>query len=237
MCMTPLGERNLQPELMDAPDLDPRSHAQALVALRRVNVLSRTAAVVWSAIRPLARSQPDRPLRVLDVASGGGDVTLGIWRRAQREGLPLEITGLDMSAVAVAEARSLALAERAEVEFRVGNVVDAPLPADFDVIVTSLFLHHLTRADAVRLLAAMSQTARRLVVVSDLRRSTAGYLLAQAVCRLITRSPVVHVDGPRSVAGAFTMAEMRQMCVEADLTPIRLVRCWPCRFLLSWERA
>ncbi len=128
-----------------------------------------------------------------------------------------------MSAVAVAEARSLALAERAEVEFRVGNVVDAALPADFDVIVTSLFLHHLTRADAVRLLAAMSQTARRLVVVNDLRRSTAGYLLAQAVCRLITRSPVVHVDGPRSVAGAFTMAEMRQMCVDADLTPIRLV--------------
>ncbi len=88
MCMTPLGERNLQPELMDAPDLDPQSHAQALVALRRVNVLSRTAAVVWSAIRPLARSQPDRPLRVLDVASGGGDVTLGIWRRASARVYP-----------------------------------------------------------------------------------------------------------------------------------------------------
>jgi hypothetical protein len=39
------------------------------------------------------------------------------------------------------------------------------------------------------------------------------------------------------VEGAFTMAEVRQMCVEADLTPIRLVRRWPCRFLLTWERA
>ncbi len=127
--------------------------------------------------------------------------------------------------------------KHADVEFRVGNVVDEPLPGDFDVIMTSLFLHHLPRAEAVRLLAAMSQSARRLVVVNDLRRSTVGYLLAQAICRLVSRSPVVHVDGPRSVAGAFTMAEIRQMCVEADLTPIRLVRRWPCRFLLTWEHA
>jgi 2-polyprenyl-3-methyl-5-hydroxy-6-metoxy-1,4-benzoquinol methylase len=235
--MTPLRERNLQPELMDQPELDPRSHARALAALRRVNVLSCTASIVWSAIRPLARSQPDRPLRVLDVASGGGDVTLGIWRRARRENLPLEIVGLDMSAVAVGHARSLAAAQQADVEFRVSNVVDTPLPGDFDVIMTSLFLHHLPRAEAIRLLAAMSQSARRLVVVNDLRRSTVGYLLAQAICRLVTRSPVVHVDGPRSVAGAFTLAEIRQMCVEADLTPIRLVRRWPCRFLLTWQRA
>ncbi len=233
--MTPLRDRHLLPELMDGPDLDPERHEQALLALRRVNVLSRTAAIVWSAIRPLARSRPDRPLRVLDVASGGGDVTLGIWGKARREDLPIEIVGLDMSAVAVEHARSRAAAQGADVEFRVGNC-NEKIPVDFDVIVTSLFLHHLPRADAVRLLGAMGQAARRLVVVNDLRRSMAGYLLAHAVCRLITRSPVVHVDGPRSVAGAFTLAEIRQMCQEADLTPIRLVRCWPYRFLLTAER-
>jgi 2-polyprenyl-3-methyl-5-hydroxy-6-metoxy-1,4-benzoquinol methylase len=230
-----LRERNLQPELMDQPDLDPQSHQRALLALRRINVLSRTAGIVWPALRRLAR-QRDRPLRVLDIASGGGDVTLGIWRRARRANLPLEIVGLDMSPVAVEHARSLAKAAGADIEFRVGNVLDQPLPADFDVIMTSLFLHHLTRADAERLLAAMAQAARHLVVVNDLRRSTIGYLLAQAVCRVITRSPVVRVDGPRSVAGAFTLAEIRSMCAAADLTPISLRRRWPWRFLLTWER-
>ncbi len=200
-------------------------------------MLSRTAAALWPALRRQAHCQGDRPLRVLDVASGGGDVALGLWRRAQRERLALEIVGLDMSVVAVARARSLAEEEQANVEFRVGNVLDEPLPADFDAIVTSLFLHHLTWDQAVGLLAGMSHAARRLVVVSDLRRSTAGYLLAQATCRLVTRSPIVHVDGPRSVAGAFTLSEVRQMCVQADLTPIKLARSWPCRFLLSWERA
>jgi 2-polyprenyl-3-methyl-5-hydroxy-6-metoxy-1,4-benzoquinol methylase len=230
-----LRERNLQPELMDQPDLDPQSHEAALLALRRINLLSRTAAIVWPAIRRLA-VQRDRPLRVLDVACGGGDVTLGIWRRAQRVSLPLEIVGLDMSPVAVGHARALAKAEGADVEFRIGNVLDQPLPADFDVIMTSLFLHHLTRADAERLLAAMGQAAKHLVVVNDLRRSTIGYLLAQAVCRVVTRSPVVRVDGPRSVAGAFTLSEIRSMCAVADLTPIALARRWPCRFLLAWER-
>ena len=173
---------------------------------------------------------------MLDVACGGGDVALGLWRRAEHAGLRLEVEGLDRSPVAVEHARAHATAERAAVEFRVADVVAEPLPAGFDAIVSSLFLHHLAWTDAVRLLAAMKQAAGRLVVVSDLRRSGIGYLIAQGICRLVTRSPIVHVDGPRSVAGAFTLAEVRELCREAGLTPVRLKRSWPWRYLLTWER-
>ena len=232
----PLGARNLQPELMDAPDLDPASHARA------------SAPCAGSTCSAGPRRRCGRPCAGRRTARATGRCACWTWPAAaatwrwasggaQREKLALEIVGLDMSPVAVARARSLAEEEQANVEFRVGNVLDEPLPADFDAIVTSLFLHHLTWDQAVGLLAGMSHAARRLVVVSDLRRSTAGYLLAQATCRLVTRSPIVHVDGPRSVAGAFTLSEVRQMCVQADLTPIKLTRSWPCRFLLSWERA
>ena len=175
------------------PSLDPQSHAQRLWLCAASTCSAARLPSSGRRFGP-AHSRPDRPLRVLDVASGGGDVTWA-FGASERENLPLEIVGLDMSAVAVGHARSLAAGKHADVEFRVGNVVDAPLPGDFDVIMTSLFLHHLPRADAVRLLAAMSQSARRLVVVNDLHRSTIGYLLAQAICRLVTRSPIVHVDG------------------------------------------
>jgi 2-polyprenyl-3-methyl-5-hydroxy-6-metoxy-1,4-benzoquinol methylase len=234
--MMGLAQRHLQPELMDSPALDPQSHARALVALRRINVLSRTAASVWSAIRPLARAQNGRPLRVLDVASGGGDVSCGLWLLARREGLSLDVVGVDMSPVAAEQASRLAAARGADAEFRVHNVLEAPLPGDFDVIVSTLFLHHLARTDAVRLLGAMVAAARQCVVISDLRRSTVGYLLAQAICRLVTRSPIVHVDGPRSVEGAFTMDEVRALCAEAGLELTRLSRSWPCRFLLTLDR-
>ena len=55
----------------------------------------------------------------------------------------------------------------------------------------------------------MKAAARRLVLVSDLRRSATGYFFAWAGCRLLSRSRVFHVDGTRSVAAAFTPAEAR----------------------------
>ena len=70
---------------MDDPALDLEQHRLALEGLKRVNRLSRSAAIFWPALRTLLCGQPsDRPLRVLDIACGGGDVTRDIARRAQQ---------------------------------------------------------------------------------------------------------------------------------------------------------
>ena len=81
----------------------------------------------------------------------------------------------------------------------------------------------------------MAQAARRLVVVNDLSRSRLGYLVAQIACRTITRSEVVRVDGPRSVAAAFRPGEAQRLAQRAGLHGAKVRRMWPFRFLLTWE--
>jgi hypothetical protein len=81
----------------------------------------------------------------------------------------------------------------------------------------------------------MAQAARRLIVVNDLSRSRLGYFVAQVACRTITRSDVVRVDGPRSVAAAFRPCEARRLAQRAGLPGARVRRRWPFRFLLTWE--
>ena len=76
----------------------------------------------------------------------------------------------------------------------------------------------------------------RLVLVNDLDRSLIGLILAHVVTRLVTRCDVVHTDGPRSVAAAFTTTEARAMAERAGLRGATVVRRWPCRWLLSWRR-
>src|SRR5437762_3169037 len=71
----------------------------------------------------------------------------------------------------------------------------------------------------------------------DLRRGLGGLVLAHVACRLLTRSDVVHVDGPRSVEAAFTIAEARALAERAGLTGAVVGRRWPFRFLLTWEKA
>jgi hypothetical protein len=100
----------------------------------------------------------------------------------------------------------------------------------------SLFLHHLSDGDARDLLGKMAQATTRLVLVNDLRRTQLGYALAWWGGRLITRSPIVHVDGPLSVAAAFTTAEALAMAEQSGLGGATIAHRWPQRFLLRWER-
>lgn len=230
-----LAHRNRQPEIMDQPDLDPARHALALNGLARINLVSLSAGHVWSAMKPLVRKSRGDNLSVLDIASGGGDVTVGLWRRARRVGCSLRLTGYDVSDVAVDFARRRAEACGADVTFRQVDVFDQDDLGAFDIVTASLFLHHLEEGQLVNLLNRMARAARKLVVINDLRRCVSGYVAAQLVSRLLTRSDVVHVDGPLSIAAAFTVDELRNLAEKAGMNGARVVRRWPFRLLLTWS--
>jgi 2-polyprenyl-3-methyl-5-hydroxy-6-metoxy-1,4-benzoquinol methylase len=223
---------------MDQPGLDIGLHTEALRSLRWINQLSRTSAGLWGPIRSLARELPAGTcLRILDIASGGGDVAVGLALAAARDGIRVEIDGCDFSPTAVAYARESAASYRlTNVTFSRLDVHRDPLPENYDVVTCSLFLHHLDEPEAMTLLSAMARSTGRLVVISDLRRTRLGYGLAQFVCSVLTRSPVVREDGPLSVAAAFTMGEALALAERSGMKGAKIVRCWPQRFLLTWRR-
>lgn len=235
-----LQHRDRRPEIMDDPALDEQAHFAALDGLARVNRFSGSTRMLWPAIRDLAREHCSQesggPLRILDIATGGGDVPIGLWRRSQRAGIPLQIAGCDVSPRAVDYARRRAVLAKANVEFFILDALACELPADFDCLMCSLFLHHLTEADAELLLRKMAMAAGRMVLVNDLVRSTLGLGLVQVAMRLLTRSPVVHTDGPLSIRAAFTPGEARRLAERAGLQGAKVARRHPCRFLLSWRR-
>ena len=237
---------------MDQPGLDVREHVRALTALGRANLVSRTAGSLWPAIRRaaethaggterVAAASPETasggPLRLLDVASGGGHVAVALARLAARDGIPLDITGCDISLVAIDYARTLAARAGVErVRFEPVDALRGSWPAEVDISICTLFLHHLEDDGAVTLLQRMAAAARLAVLVSDLRRSATGYLFAWAGCRLLSRSRVFHVDGTRSVEAAYTPAEAESLAAKAGLDGARVTTHWPQRWLLTWRR-
>ena len=220
-----LLERHRLPEIMDQPSLEPGRHLQALSGLARINLISDCTRILGKPLFALARKTPERNLRVLDVATGSGDMPVRLWRRAQREKIHL------------AAARERANQAGAAMQFIRLDVLRDPLPTGYDAVVCSTFLHHLSEEDAVRLLARMARAAERAIFVNDLARSRMGLFLAHTVCRLLTLSDVVHTDGPRSVAAAFTPAEALALAERAGLSRATVERHWPCRYLLSWTRS
>jgi len=223
---------------MDQPDLAPEEHASALRGLGRINVLSRSDAILWPSIAALARTRGahEPTVRVLDLASGGGDVPIALARRAARAGLNLHVEGCDISPRAVEYAQHQAERQGADVRFFVWDALSGSLPERYDIVTCSLFLHHLDEDAAVDVLRRMGEAAGHLVLVNDLIRSRYGYWLARVGCRLLSRSRVVHFDGPVSVEAAFTPAEAQALAERAGLRGVSVSRHWPQRFLLSWTR-
>jgi 2-polyprenyl-3-methyl-5-hydroxy-6-metoxy-1,4-benzoquinol methylase len=218
---------------MDSADLDKGSHHQALRGLARINSLSLGAGRIWKIIR--ARQDAGQgPFRVLDVACGGGDVALSLKRRAVREGVDVEVWGCDVHPVAVEYAEQAAGRLGLEVGFFQHDALAGPPPGEYDLVCSSLFLHHLSGEEAAGFLRTLG-SAGAAVLVQDLLRTRLGYFMALTTTRVVTRSGVVHVDGPRSVRAAFSMGEIHEMAGQAGLRRPKLDRCWPERFCLFWE--
>jgi len=212
-------------ELMDDSTLESHRHLNALRGLARINRISRSAALVARPIATLAQKL-GRPPRVLDVATGGGDVPASLARRGWR------VDGCDISKRAVNYAKSRYPAINF---FKLDVLRDAP-PAGYDVVTCSLFLHHLEPDDAVHLLRFMASTAEKLVVVNDLNRTRLGYGAAWVGTRLLTRCDVVHIDGPRSVRAAWTPDEAIDLAERAGMHGASVRRRFPFRWVLTWRR-
>ena len=230
-------QRCRQSELMDDPHLNVEQHTHALRGLERINRWSASVHTLWSPIQVLAAEEPERTFRVLDIATGAGDVPIALWHRARRAGVRITVDGCDRSPVAIKYARHRAKQNRADVRFFELDALNDEIPPGYDVVTCSLFLHHLNDEDAVRLLRSTAQAVGRLVVISDLVRSRTGLALAYLGTRLLSTSIVVHLDGPRSVLAAYTLDEVRMLSTRAGMDNPAISQRWPCRYLLMWERS
>jgi 2-polyprenyl-3-methyl-5-hydroxy-6-metoxy-1,4-benzoquinol methylase len=230
------NHRSVTPEIMDRPDIAEAAHLGALEGLRRINEASKAADRIFQPIAAMARRNHLNKLSMLDIACGGGDVPIAVATLAKSAGIDVHLTLLDRSSTALARASEAA--QRAQIPSRAIQAdISQPWPdITADVVTCSLFLHHLEQpAQVVDFLAKARRIAHRQIVISDLRRSRTGYFLAWIGGRVLSRSKIVHHDGPVSVRAAWTLAEISQFATQAQLTGATIERSFPWRMLLTWQ--
>ncbi len=228
---------------MDDPAIDPMEHAQALTGLARLNQFTGVASLMYRYIRQLTDDQltHDRPsssatprlLRILDVASGGGDVPIAWARRAKRDGIQVHVTMLDISPVAIEQQQRLAKSYGVHVKSIQMNCLTEPLPSGFDLVTNSLFMHHLEVADAAHMLRQMRAATDNAILVCDLERSRLNVALVAFAGQTLSRSKIVHHDGPQSVRGAFTRNEFAELSEFALGSTMQIHSAFPCRFIAT----
>src|SRR5215831_4787646 len=98
--MPDFSKRDTTPELMDIEAVDYESFRDCLVQLTQANQLSFAYRPTLAFFRRLHRDgyfPKDRPFIVIDAGSGYGDMGRKVDRWAEKRGLAIEITGVDMN--------------------------------------------------------------------------------------------------------------------------------------------
>ena len=205
------------PELLDGPLDDRATLVGNLRDLRRANRWLGGARLSIAAVEAIAT---DAPLTILDVGTGAADIPLALLDHARRTGRQWTVVGLDsrpevLEAAAAADRRVTAASG---LELHVGDGRSLPYPdAAFDIVHTSLMLHHLEPAEVRAFLAETARVARRGVVMNDLVRGRLAVVGAWLLAHLTTRNRYTRNDAPLSVRRAYTTAELERMTEAAGL--------------------
>lgn len=197
-----------------------RPDAEFRQAYRELALINR----YLGGIRAIKRFLPRiRGGMLLDVAAGAsdvGDVLVrdGGWKVV---GVDLNSGGLGMAT------RSLVVA---------GDAFSLPFLDDsFDVVTASLFFHHLSDDDCVRVFRSMYRVARQRVIVNDLHRTRVAWMSIVTLTRLFSRSPMVQNDGPLSVRRAFRPTDLAAIARRAGVNA-RIHRSFPYRLVMVADK-
>jgi ubiquinone/menaquinone biosynthesis C-methylase UbiE len=230
-------ERRRQPEWMDDPAVDPAELRQSLAYLRRINsLLGYNRSIVRHLDRFSRRWPPGRPVHVVDVATGSGDLPRAILGWSGRRGFDVWVVGVDLHATSVRIAAELTpphLSPR--LRFVQADALRLPFAdGSFDYATSALFLHHLDEDSAVAVIREMARVARRGIVVADLLRHRRAY--AWITLLTLFSRPMARHDARASVAQAFTRDEVLRLRDRAGVDFTSYSRHFGHRFAIAGER-
>ena len=220
------------PEWMDEP-CSYEDFRSCLIDLAQVNRLSLASRPTLHWLdRLFAAHPPTEPLRIVDVGSGGGDMLRQIAGWAKHRAVQVQLTGIDLNPHAARAARELTPANM-DIDWITGDAFSYTQTAD--VILSSLFTHHLPEPEIVRFLAWMEAVARRGWFINDLVREETPLQLFTVLSRLARWHRFVRHDGPVSFRRSFREDDWRRMISAAGipLTSITLQRWTPGRLCVG----
>src|SRR4030095_15225570 len=208
-------KRSFDPAVLEMMDREQPVSIELERDLERIRQLNRwfgSYHLVLGFIRNWVR--PAEKLRVVDLATGSGDIPRLIADYARKISARVEIDALDRQPATLEIARNLN-SNYPEISYREANILEWDSAEAYDITLCTLALHHFSNEDAVRILRRCFQASKRFVLVSDLRRSFSLIAGVYVLTTLIFREPMTRYDARLSALPAFSFSEMHDLALRA----------------------
>lgn len=238
--MADLARRSAATELMDTERVTFEEFRECLQHLEMVNrwTFAYRPTLTWLDRLIRQNGQPRYPLSILDVGFGHGDMLRRIAHWAERRGMTMQLRGIDLSPWS-ARAASDATPGHMPIRYETGDVFSyADEQPPVDLVISSLFTHHLADDELIRFLYWMTARARIGWFINDLHRHPVPYHVIRSVLRLLPVNRMVRHDAPVSVARAFTRQDWVRLLRGAGLSAghARIEWFFPFRYGVGYLR-
>ena len=230
---TDFSKRSSQQELMDEPDVNYDEFDDCLQELERINffTLAYRPTLIW--VKNVIKSGALKNLSVMDVGSGRGDMLRRIACWAKRNKKSIAMCGVDINPWSKRSAETLS--SGCLIFYETSDIFQFSPDRKVDVIISSLFVHHLSDAMLVEFIKWMDRHAVHGWFINDLHRHPVPYYFIKFAVLIFSRNRLIKSDAPISVLRSFRRKDWEVLLEKATIPKENIVISWyfPFRYCVA----
>ncbi|HTH55563.1 MAG TPA: methyltransferase domain-containing protein [Cyclobacteriaceae bacterium] len=216
-------------EIMD--DLDCKGDV-VNQTLRELEFINRTLGgnqITVDGVNALVDKTQQRPLVIIDLGCGGGDMLILLANHFKKKGVKAEFIGIDANPNIIDYAREHA--HDPQVRFSTVNILSEEFRAQtFDIAIATLFFHHFSSGQLSVILKWLYSQVRTGIVINDLHRHPFAYYSIKLLTMIFSKSAMVKFDAPLSVLRGFSRKELVEILENAGIKNYALTWRWAFRW-------
>jgi 2-polyprenyl-3-methyl-5-hydroxy-6-metoxy-1,4-benzoquinol methylase len=232
--MPSFKQRSYQKELLDRDDIPFEEIKRNMYELDVINQYLGGHAITIAGLRNLLKNDVfHTPLSIVEIGCGGGDNLRAIKKWCSKNGVSVQLTGVDINPQCISYAESRK--ENSGIEFICSDYKTVQFQFKPDVIFSSLFCHHFTDEELVFMLKWMKHNAALGFFINDLHRHPLAYHSIKILTKLFSKSRLVKNDAPLSVKRGFSKEEWIHLLSKAGITNFSCRWKWAFRWLVTYK--
>lgn len=218
-------------ELMDDFSMKGQLLRDSLDKLGKINKWLGGNHVTLDGLRQLLKNQPkEKVYTIVDLGCGHGDILRLIADYGRKNNFSFNLIGIDANEDAIDYAVELS-EDYDELSFTNMDVFSEEFQAlDYDIVLSTLFLHHLNQGEIQQLLKMINSKATFGIVINDLHRNRMAYGLFKLLGLVVSNHMIVQ-DGLTSILRAFKRQELENISKQLNL---KSQICWKWAFRYQW---
>lgn len=223
--------RSEETELMDDLDCDGEVVAQTL---RELDVINRKLGGNFISIQGLKElvnlAGKKGTLTLVDLGCGGGDILIFMAKWARKNEVNLKLIGIDANPNIISYAENHCK-DFPEISFQSLDIFSEEFKSlKFDIVHSSLFTHHFSSEELIRLFTTLGKQATIGMIINDLHRHWLAFYSIKLITNLFSRSEMVRNDACISVARGFKKSEVEEILESCDFDRYSLKWKWAFRW-------